>query len=149
MPEGIFRKIRLGYQRRLIFSKLAFCYYPCYFIRKLFIYNQEVPSGIAYPLAMSPRQGELDHYLGTRDMVLWQKSICHTHGIKRIVLVSYLPHFLRGQLATEKVGLEVLIPEGIIEIYDSKNSQRWATSGLVNRPYELLARLYYFFKDWI
>lgn len=100
-------------------------------------------------LAVSPRQGQSGRYIDTFDIAIWQKSICDDHNFKRVVLVSYLPHFWRGMRVTEKIGLQVCIPEGIKEIYDPENSQWWARSGWVNRPYELLVRFYYLFKGQI
>ena len=109
------------------------------------------PSLLHIPLhAISPRQAEVaPRYLSTRNIVLWQKEEYDKIGAKRVVVVSYYPHYWRAVKATKKVGLEVVIPVGIREVYDPNNSQWWARSGAINKPYELVARLYFLEKGWI
>ena len=100
--------------------------------------------------AVSPRQSEAaPNYLNTHDIALWQKSECEKLGIERVVLVSYLPQYWRAAKVTEKVGLICLTPPGLKEMYDPANSQWWGRYKVVNRLYELLARLYFLWKGWI
>lgn len=99
----------------------------------------------------SPRQAETaPNYMNTYDIAVWQKAECDKIDAKRVVLVSYYPHYWRAVRATEKVGLTVLVPSGLIEIYDPNNSQMWARYKWVNRLYELcLARPYSLLKGWV
>lgn len=115
------------------------------------IIQGELKSCLIVPLAaVSLRQAEVaPNYLSTRDIALWQKEECDKLGAKIVVLVSYLPHYWRGMKAAEKVGLTVLTPSGLKEIYDPANRQMWARYKFVNRPYEFLARLYFLWKGWI
>lgn len=101
--------------------------------------------------AVSPRQAETaPNYMNTYDIALWQKAECDKLGVQRVVLVSYYPHYWRAVKATEKVGLTVLVPQGLREIYDPNNSQKWARYKWVNRLYELfLARPYSLLKGWV
>lgn len=101
--------------------------------------------------AVSPRQAETaPNYMNTYDIALWQKAQCDKLGAKQVVLVSYYPHYWRAVRATQKVGLTVLVPPGLRELYDSNNSQKWARSKWINRLYELcLARPYSFLKGWV
>lgn len=101
--------------------------------------------------AVSPRQAETaPNYMNTYDIALWQKAECDKLGANRAVLVSYYPHYWRAMKTTEKVGLIVLVPSGLREIYDPNNSQYWARHKWVNRLYELLvARPYSLLKGWI
>lgn len=99
--------------------------------------------------AKSLRQSESSTYLTSRDIAQWQKSECYKRGIRCIVLVSYYPHFCRGMWVTEKLGLKVLVPPGLKEVYDPGNSQWWARNKFLNRPYELLIRLYFLWRGWI
>lgn len=102
-------------------------------------------------IAVSPRQAETaPNYMNTYDIALWQKAECDKLGVNRVVLVSYYPHYWRAVKATEKVGLTVLVPSGLREIYDPNNSQVWARYKWVNRFYELLlARPYSLWKGWV
>lgn len=97
----------------------------------------------------SLRQSESKSYISTFNIAEWQKTECDKIGAKKVILVSYLPHYWRAKKVTEKMGLEVLVPPGIAEIYDSNNSQIWARYKWLNRPYEILARLMFVFKGWI
>ena len=99
--------------------------------------------------AVSPRQAEALRYISTWDIARWHKAECDKLGVRRVVLVSYYPHYWRAVKVTEKVGLTVLTPPGLKEIYDPANSQWWARYKIINRLYELLARLYFFWKGWI
>ena len=101
--------------------------------------------------AVSPRQAEVaPNYLNTFDIALWEKAECDKLGAQRVVLVSYYPHYWRAVKATKKVGLTVLVPSGLKEIFDHKNSQVWARYKWVNRLYELfVARPYSLWKGWI
>lgn len=101
--------------------------------------------------AISPRQAETaPNYMNTYDIATWQKTECDKLGVQRVVLVSYYPHYWRAVKATEKVGLTVLTPPGLREIYDPNNSQKWARYKWVNRLYELLvARPYSLLKGWV
>ena len=104
--------------------------------------------------AVSLRHAEMDEmgidYMTTIDIARWQKTECDKLDAKRVVLVSYYPHYWRAVKATEKVGLTVLVPSGLREIYDPNNSQVWARYKWVNRLYELfLARPYSFLKGWV
>lgn len=101
--------------------------------------------------AVSPRQAEIaPNYMNTYDIAVWQKAECDKLGAKKVVLISYYPHYWRAVKATEKVGLTVLVPSGLREIYDPNNSQKWARHKWVNRLYELfLARPASFLKGWI
>lgn len=101
--------------------------------------------------AVSPRQAETaPNYMNTYDIALWQKARCDKIGAKRVVLVSYYPHYWRAVKATEKVGLTVLVPSGLMEIFDPNNSQKWARYKWVNRLYELfLARPYSLLRGWV
>ncbi len=100
--------------------------------------------------AVSPRQAETaPNYMNTYDIALWQKAECDKLGAKKVVLVSYYPHYWRAVKATEKVGLTVLIPPGLKEMYDPNNSQKWARYKWANRLYELLARPYSLLKGWV
>ena len=100
--------------------------------------------------AVSPRQAETaPNYLSSYDIALWQKAECDKLGAKKVVLISYYPHYWRAVKTTEKVGLTVLVPPGLEEIYDQNNSQWWAKYKWVNRLYELLARLHSTLKGWI
>ena len=101
--------------------------------------------------AISPRQAETaPNYMNTYDIALWQKTECDKLGANRVVLVSYYPHYWRAVKATEKVGLTVLVPSGLREIFDPNNSQVWARYKWVNRLYELfVARPYSLLKGWV
>ncbi|MBI4121376.1 MAG: hypothetical protein HY470_00250 [Candidatus Ryanbacteria bacterium] len=99
--------------------------------------------------AASLRLREAPHYLSTRDIALWQKAACDRLGVRRVVFISYYPHYWRAVKALEKTGLTVLTPPGLAEIYDENNNMWWVRNKFVNRPYELLARLYFFLKGWI
>src|SRR3989344_7585888 len=101
--------------------------------------------------AVSPRQAETaPNYMNTYDIALWQKAECDKIGANRVVLVSYYPHYWRAVKATEKVGLTVLVPSGLREIFDLNNGQVWARYKWINRLYELLlARPYSLLKGWI
>lgn len=101
--------------------------------------------------AVSPRQAETaPNYMNTYDIALWQKAECDKLGAKSVVLVSYYPHYWRAVKATEKVGLTVLVPAGLKEIFDPNNSQVWARYKWANRLYELLvARPYSLLKGWV
>ena len=101
--------------------------------------------------AVSPRQEETTpNYINTFDIALWQKAECDKLGAKHVVLVSFYPHYWRAMKATEKVGLTVLVPPGLKEMYDPNNSQKWARHKWVNRLYELLvARPYSLLKGWV
>ena len=98
----------------------------------------------------SPRQAETaPNYMNTYDIAIWQKAECDKLSAKRVVLVSYYPHYWRAVKATERVGLTVLVPQGLKEVYDPNNSQIWARCKWVNRLYELLvARPYSLLKGW-
>lgn len=101
--------------------------------------------------AVSKRQAETaPNYMNTYDIALWQKAVCDELGVQRVVLVSYYPHYWRAVKATEKVGLTVLVPPGLREIYDPSNSQKWARYKWVNRLYEVfLARPYSLWRGWV
>ena len=98
----------------------------------------------------SPRQAETaPNYMNTYDIALWQKAECDKLGVTRVVLISYYPHYWRAVKATEKVGLTVLVPSGLREIFDPNNSQVWARYKWVNRLYEfLVARPFSLLKGW-
>lgn len=101
-------------------------------------------------LGVSLKQSEsAPHYLSTYDIALWQKQLCDKLEIKNVVLVSYYPHYCRAVWTTEKLGLKVIVPRGLKEMYDPMNSQKWVRSALVNRPYELAARLQFYAKGWM
>lgn len=100
--------------------------------------------------AVSQRQAEVERYITTRDIALWHKAECEKLGVERVVLVTSWGHYWRAMKVTEKVGLTVLVPSGLREIYDPGNSQKWARYKWVNRLYELLiARPYFFLKGWL
>lgn len=100
--------------------------------------------------AVSPRQAETANYMNTYNIALWHKSECDKLGVHKVALVSYYPHYWRAMKATQKVGLTVLVPTGLKEIYDPNNSQKWARRKWINRLYELfLARPYSLLKGWI
>lgn len=100
--------------------------------------------------AISPRQAEMaPNYLNTWDIALWHKSECDMRGITKVILVSYYPHYWRALKATEKAELTVLVPPDLREMYDARNSQVWARYKIINRPYELLARLSFLKAGWI
>lgn len=101
--------------------------------------------------AVSPRQAETaPNYMNTYDIALWHKAECDKLGVRKVVLVSYYPHYWRAVKATEKVGLTVLVPSGLREVFDPNNSQVWARYKWVNRLYELLvARPYSLLKGWV
>ena len=101
--------------------------------------------------AVSLRQAETaPNYINTYDIALWQKAECDRLGVKKVVLVSYYPHYWRAVKATEIVGLTVLVPSGLREMYDPNNSQIWARYKWLNRLYELLlARPYSLWKGWV
>ena len=86
------------------------------------------PCLIGIPVfATSSRQTDVyPRYLDTRDIAIWQKSQCERLGARTVVLVSYLPHYWRAAKSLEKLGLTVLVPPGITELYDPRNSQWWA-----------------------
>ena len=113
---------------------------------ELRLYLNDIPETM-----FSPRQAETaPNYMNTYDIAVWQKAECDKLGVKRVVLVSYYPHYWRAMKATEKVGLTVLVPQGLIELYDPNNSQVWARYKWVNRLYELLvARPYSLLKGWV
>ncbi|MDP3996359.1 MAG: hypothetical protein Q8P86_01545 [bacterium] len=100
--------------------------------------------------AVSLRQTEASpNYLNTWDITLWLKSHCDKLGVKRVVMVSYYPHYWRAFQSARNVGLIPLVPSGIEEIYDPKNSQWWARRKWLNRPYELMVRYYSVYRGWL
>ena len=89
-------------------------------------------------------------HLTTWDIAIWQKAECEKRGINKVILISYYPHYWRAVKATEKVGLSVLVPPGLKEVFDPNNIQMWARYKWTNRLYELLlARPYSFLKGWV
>ena len=112
---------------------------------ELKLYLNDIPGAV-----FSPRQAETaPNYMNTYDIALWQKAECEKLGVQRVVLVSYYPHYWRAVKATQKVGLVVLVPSGLREIYDPNNSQKWARYKWINRPYELLARMESLRQGWL
>ncbi len=100
--------------------------------------------------AVSHLQAEVTpNYLESEDIVLWHKEECDRIGATKVILVSYGNHYWRAMKATEKVGLIVLVPEGIAYVHDSRNSQWWAKYETPNRFYEVAQRFRYLKKGWI
>lgn len=101
--------------------------------------------------AVSARQAEAaPHYLTTFDITCWMRRECVQRSISRVVLVSYYPHYWRGVRAARRLGLTVLIPPGITELYDPHNSQWWARRKWTNRAYELfVARPFSVLQGWV
>lgn len=100
-------------------------------------------------LAHTAQQQEIDRYLSTRDVCLFQKKVCEEHGFQRVIVVAFGHHLWRAVRATERVGLEVLIPPGIQNVYEPKSSQWFCRSSFLFVPREIMVRLYFLMRGWL
>lgn len=100
-------------------------------------------------LTATPRQAEADHYIDTREVVLFHKRACEQLNFSRIVLVAFGHHLWRAKKTAERLGLVVYIPEGIESPYDPHSTQWQCRSAWFFIPREILTRTYYWLRGWI
>lgn len=100
-------------------------------------------------LAQTPQQQDAHRYLSTRDVCLFQKRVCEERGFRRVIVVAFGHHMWRAVRATERVGLEVLVPPGIQNAYDPKSSQWFCRSPFLFVPREIMVRLYFLMRGWL
>lgn len=98
-----------------------------------------------------PVQGVTEQgYFGSREVAVEQKETCDRYKWKRIIPVSPVPHTWRAIWVYEKLDLQVIIPPNMPEMVWQKDLAQWRWQGPIRAYfYELLARLYYFYKGYI
>ncbi len=89
-------------------------------------------------------------YQGTSGVALKQKKYCDEHGFTKVLIVAGSPHTWRAKWTYEKLGLKVILPpKSPPMIFEKGVSQdRWSRT-ITAYPYELSARLKYFFMGLI
>jgi hypothetical protein len=102
--------------------------------------------------ASTPTQRELEgygRYIDTHDVALFHKMECVRRCINTVIVVAHPLHLWRVVKATEKTGLNVLVPRITDVPFDPASDQWFCRHPLLFIPGEIFMRLVYLLKGWI
>lgn len=81
-------------------------------------------------------------YIGTEGVARLQKVFCDSRAWARALIVVPYPHFWRALWIYERLGLQVIVPEGLPKMKFQSNLSQWRWRRAITAyPYELAARL--------
>lgn len=91
-----------------------------------------------------------DEYLDTWGVAQEQAAYCRKNGITRVLVMHYVPHVWRVMWCYKRLGLEVIVPPDLpIMVYEEGLQQKRLSSPWTLYPFELAARLVYWWKGYI